>query len=256
MYVWVLGRSVAGRLSRGYWPSAAVSYEFRTTVMSICKQKTLAFLISSFTVWYRALYQMVCVTGQFTVTRPSPFLCNPTVRYRVHRNPSLNSIMSQLYPSHISFDTSAKTVASKMNGHVLNDWSSNPERDGTFLSPVSLLCPEQYQGRPSHQFSRCGDSFIFTVMAGGKGGSARNVKYTTQLHLAAMLNNLWYCASVHLCAFVTRCMCTRVTFTLFYIQISFVSDLPTKILCAVPIRAACLSCHSLRDRSNCIVPVG
>jgi hypothetical protein len=31
---------------------------------------------------------------------------------------------------------------------------------------------------------------------------------------------------------------------------SFVSDLPTKILCAVPIRATCLSCHSLRHHSN------
>jgi hypothetical protein len=70
--------------------------------------------------------------------------------------------------------------------------SSTPDRGSIFLPPVSLLCPDKYQCRPSLLFREYGDSLLSGV------------------GLAPRLS--WYFASMRVEAFVTRCMCTQATF--------------------------------------------
>jgi hypothetical protein len=106
-------------------------------------------------------------TGQFRVAPPALFLCGPKVQYRVHRCPSLNSVMSLLNPAHKSLSfhdcfnvhssripsVLVETALSKIKCYEFSDSSSIPEKGWIFLSAVKVFCPDQYQGRPSLESS-------------------------------------------------------------------------------------------------------
>lgn len=115
----------------------------------------------------------------------------------------------------------------------LKGWSSIPERGNIFLPPVSLLCPDQYRCRPSLLFSECGDSLLSGV------GLAQRLSMSGILHLC-VLKPSWSGSCAH---------------SLLSLLSAPVSDLPTKILCPVPVRATCPSCHSLLHHSNRMVHV-
>ena len=154
MYVWIFRRGVVGRLSRGYWPSATTSYEVQSTVMSIRKQRMLAFLISSFTMWYRAVHSRSSspVFVQADGTLPCPQETVVEFYYEPAESvPHFLSPLSSILFILALYMSSAETAVSKIIGHVFKRLEFDSRKGSIFLLAVSLLCLDQC--RPNLLFS-------------------------------------------------------------------------------------------------------
>ena len=137
VYVWMFRRGVVGRLSRGYWPSATTSYEIRSTVMSIRKQRMLAFLISSFTMWYREVH--IRFSSLFCEGRRCVIVFTKIHHYYepAESVPQFSTRLSTILFILALFMLSANKDVSKMNCHVLKRLEFDPRKGKYFPASCS-----------------------------------------------------------------------------------------------------------------------
>jgi hypothetical protein len=171
------------------------------------------------------------------------------VRYRVHKThryyepaesgPHFLSRLST-YPFILAlFMLSADTAVSKMSGHMLKRLEFDSRKGQYFpaASKFTVSRPVPVPTKPIVQ--RIYRFFTFGGRSGAEVKLVFSICACLCLHDVVHVHTGYYPSSLH---------------PDFPIG-SFVSDLPTKILCAVPIRATCPSCHSLLHHSNRMVHV-